>query len=140
MTRFTICMLLLVFCFLGTTTRGLEKLKTEAIVFEGTVLRFAPEPAWVSGNTAVYRLVKYRVERVCGGRYADAEIVVDHLILNGKELEGIKVGDKVCVSVDKTNKIFARYNEKGIREPSDVVKVFYIGDNVSPAKKPPCEC
>jgi hypothetical protein len=79
MTQLSIRIGLLIGLFLATATHGIEKPTKETIVFEGTVVGIAPEPAWVSGITAVYRLVKYRVEHVCKGHYPGPEIVVDHL-------------------------------------------------------------
>jgi hypothetical protein len=110
----------------------------EALIFEGTVLQIAP-PVPASGDVAFYRLAKYRVERVCRGNYAKSEIVVDHLSLTTKELDAIKVGDRVCVTVKPSRRIFARFNVKGIREESEKVKIFYIGGEVSPPSSP-CEC
>ena len=110
----------------------------EELIFEGTVLKIAP-PVPASGFAAFYRLAKYRVERVCRGRYAKSEIVVDHLSLTTNELNAIKVGDRVCVSVEPSKKIFARFNVKGIREESERIKIFYIGSDVPPPNSP-CEC
>lgn len=73
------------------------RLADDRLVFEGTVLRMAKYPNWVSGFSVAYRLAKYRVERVCEGKYDGKEVVVDHLIISGDELRDIKTGDKVCV-------------------------------------------
>ena len=99
---------------------------TDTIVFEGTLETLGPDLKMASGVLAVYRLAKYRVDRVCEGKYDQSEIVVDHLILSTKEFEGIDVNDRVCLKVRMSNKILARYNADGIRSPSDDVKTFYI--------------
>lgn len=109
------------------------------LIFEAIVLRLGP-PTPPTGMVTHYRLAKYRVERVCHGRYAGAEIVVDHFSLTGRELEGIKEGDRVFVAVDKAKKIIARKDAEGIRDPSDEVKTFYIGGGVAPPKADPGDC
>ena len=108
-----VAQLALVFSVLSVTARTSAAAK---VALECTVLRVGPNPGWVSGDTAVFRLVKYRIRQICGGDYGDPEIVVDHLVLTGTELDGIKVGDKVCIVVRKSETIPARYNAKGIRE------------------------
>ena len=65
------------------------------LVFEGTLEKLGPEPVATSGRMAVYRLAKYRVERVCKGKYEGGEIVVDHLIFDLKDFEGLEVNDRV---------------------------------------------
>jgi len=102
------------------------------------VSQIGPDPGYLSGDTPAYRLVKYRVERIITGRYVGKEIVVDHLILTGKELEGIKVDDRVCVKVRAYEKIELRVNAKGIRKASQAVRVFYIGGKVNHSKGEPC--
>ena len=99
---------------------------SETIVFDGTLLQVGPDVGLTSGRFAVYRVAKYRVERVCEGKYDGSEIVVDHLVLNGKEFENINVGDRVCVMVKMSRRILVRYDAEGIRSSSDVVDVFYI--------------
>lgn len=129
--KLTILMLatVLVFGVLPQTTSN--KPVDGTLVFEGTVLKIGhPMPA--SGFNAFYRLAKYRVERVCRGKYTKSEIVVDHLSLTTKELNAIKVGDRVRVTVVSSKKIFTRFDEEGIREKSDKVKVFYVGGEVPP--------
>jgi hypothetical protein len=108
------------------------------LVFEGTVLQIAP-PVAPSGVFANYRLAKYRVERVCRGHYEQPEVIVDHLSLTARELDGIKIGDRVCVSVELSKEIFVRTNVEGIREESERVETFYIGGRVA-APGSPCEC
>jgi len=100
------------------------------IVFEGIVLKISP-PVAVSGRISAYRLVKYRLEKVCKGKYEQADIVVDHLILIGKELEGFEVGDRVWLTVYTVKKLSPRYNAEGIRGESEPVAVFYVAKSLS---------
>src|SRR5262245_2506490 len=99
----------------------------EELAFEGVVLQIGPDPGYLSGDTPAYQLVNYRIERIITGRYEGKEIVLDHLILTGKELEGIKAGARVCVTVRVSKEIGLRVKAKGIRKASQAVKVFYIG-------------
>src|ERR1700730_7814789 len=101
------------------------------IVFVGTVRRIASDPGILSGDLAIYRLAKYKIEQLCNGEYNEKEMVVDHLILTGKELNGINVGDRVCVSVEKSKSVLARFNAEGIRSSNDTVKIFFIGGKVT---------
>ena len=112
------------------------------IVFEGTVLKIGTRmPA--SGLFIFYRLAKYHINRVCTGSYPKDEIVADHLSLfTAQELEGVKVGDRVCVAVEPTeeSEIGMRTFEKGLREKSEKVDTFYVGGEVVPVKPTPCGC
>ena len=103
----------------------------ELIVFQGRVIKLARDPGRKSGGDLFYRLVKYKVERVCEGEYAGSEIVVDHLMMSGRELKGLKVGGIVCVTVEKRKTLLARWNAPGIREPSETVNVFYRDQNLT---------
>ena len=96
------------------------------LLFEGIVERLAPDPGTLSGRIAVYRLAKYRVKRVCEGKYERDEIVVDHLVFDGREFENVKIGDRVCVTVKITDRVLARYDADGIRSPADVIDTFYV--------------
>src|SRR5262245_42752544 len=118
-------LLILVSSVLGKTPAN------ETLAFEGLVSQIGPDPGYLSGGLPAYQLVKYRIQRIVSGRYEGREIVVDHLILTGKELEGIKVGARVRVTVRASEKIDLRVNAKGIRKASQVVKVFYIGEEVN---------
>jgi len=89
------------------------------------VEKLGPDLGFGSGVLAVYRLAKYRVDKVCEGKYDGREIVVDHLIFTAREFEGIKVNDRVCLTVEISNKVIVRYNAEGIRSASDDVKTFY---------------
>ena len=109
----------------------------QALAFEGIVSRIGPAGR-ISGDVLAYQLVKYRVERIITGHYESKEIVVDHLIITGKELERIKVGDRVCVTVRASEKVDLRVNANGIRKASQAVKVFYIGGEVNHSKGESC--
>ncbi|HJS81817.1 MAG TPA: hypothetical protein VJ742_03185, partial [Nitrososphaera sp.] len=107
----------------------------------GTVLNMAPNPQAESGTAlTVYQLAKYRIDRVCKGFYEGNEIIVDHLILSTKELEGGKVGDQVCIRVRKSERVFNRWDYPEIRKESDDVKMFNIGGQVKSNNDPDCSC
>lgn len=109
------------------------------LTFEGTVEALAPDLGILSGRILVYRLAKYRVNKVCSGQYSGNEIVADHLILSGREFEGINVGDRVRVTVTVSDKIGTRFDSKGIRDQHDVVTVFFLGEEIRRLdKEPPC--
>ena len=108
----------------------------EFLIFEGTVLSIGPSVP-PSGTSAWYRLAKYRIERVYYGHHDGAEMVVDHLSLTTHELDGIKVGDRVCVAVERSKEIFLRTNVSGIREEFEKVDFFYVGGEIS-AEKSQC--
>jgi hypothetical protein len=110
------------------------------VVFEGTVLQVGPAPSRISGRLAVYQLVKYRVDRICQGAYSEKEMVVDHLILYRNQLRGLRIGQRVCIGVNKSAEVFERNNVKGIRSPTEAVNTFYIGGQVSPTMAIPCSC
>lgn len=110
------------------------------LIFEGTVLRIGPSSSRVSGRSAVYQLVKYKVERVCKGSYSEEEIVIDHLILYHHQMKLLRIGEKFCVGAKRTSEIFVRNDVKGIREPSDSVTVFFIGGTVKGASTTACAC
>jgi len=100
------------------------------IVFEATVLKIGP-PVPTSGRISAYRLVKYRVQKVCQGQYDRKEIIVDHLVLTGKELEGIEIGERVWLTVGIMKSISPRYDAEGIRDKSKRVTAFYIARSLS---------
>lgn len=110
------------------------------LIFEGTVVQIGPSSSRVSGRSAVYQLVKYKVERVCKGSYSEEEIVVDHLILYHHQMKPLRVGEKFCVGAKIASEIFVRNDVKGIREPSDSVSVFFIGGTVKAASTTSCSC
>ncbi|HEX5875423.1 MAG TPA: hypothetical protein VFY60_12310 [Pyrinomonadaceae bacterium] len=98
------------------------------LVFQGTLEKIGPEVGAVSGRFAILRLAKYRVDKVCRGKYDGTEIVVDHLIFSGTEFEGVKENDRMCVTVRISRKVPVRNDADGIRSPSDVVETFYIAE------------
>ena len=102
-----------------------------SLMFEGTVLDIG-EDVPPSGECAFYRFAKYRVERVTLGHYSGRDIVVNHLSLSSDELDSIKIGDRVCVSVSVSKEILSTRYEKRFREPSERVETFYIGGEVNP--------
>ena len=110
---------------------------TELLVFQGRVIKLGQPPGYKNGENLAYRLVKYKVERVCEGEYSGSEIVVDHYLQTGLELEGVKVGDVVCVTVEKRNKLSTRVNSRGIRKPSEVINMFYDARHLTHAS---CKC
>jgi hypothetical protein len=109
-----------------------ESLSGSILTFEGVIEKLAPDQGILSGRVAVFRLVRYRVEKICKGNYAGKLIVVDHLILSGKEFEGINLGNRVCVSVRSSDKMPTRYDAEGIRNPSDVVPMFFVAEEIKP--------
>ncbi|HEU4712116.1 MAG TPA: hypothetical protein VFS76_11155 [Pyrinomonadaceae bacterium] len=98
------------------------------LVLEGTVEKIGVSPGVGSGDLAVYQFAKYRVTSVCEGEYGSQQIVVDHLLLRGNELDRFRPGDRVRLIIKKSNKIFTRNNEDGFRNANDKVEVFYIGE------------
>ena len=99
------------------------------IVFEGTLEKLGPNAQFVSGWAAAFRLAKYRIERICAGKFDGKEIVVDHIVFDLKQFEGFKVGDRVCVKATISNKIPSRHNEEGIRNPSETITTFYVASD-----------
>lgn len=107
-----------------------KRAKDQQLIFEGTVLKIGPQtPA--SGVFAFYRLAKYRVDRVFTGSYSASEIVVDHLALTTRELEGIKENDHVCIKVTTKPKLFSTTYVNGIREQGTAISQFHQGEQVS---------
>ena len=120
--------LLLVLLAAFSNCQGMQKASSpdDVLVFEGTIEKLGPDQGILSGRIAVYRLAKYRIQRMCAGKYDEKEIVVDHLVISGKEFKDLKIGDRVCVRVKIADKVLARYDADGIRSSSDVVKTFYV--------------
>ena len=130
--RKIVCAILSITCLVALTYGKGDSMKKKAdIMFEGTVLQIGPSVP-PTGVLTHYRLAKYRVERVCRGNYAGKEIIVDHFSLTGRELESVKVGDRVFVAVDKNKEIQLREDVAGLRESTDVVETYYIGGGVAP--------
>lgn len=102
--------------------------QSQNLVLEGIVKKIGVAQGASSGVLAVYQFAEYKVTSVCEGRYDQKEIVIDHLILEGNELDGLRPGDKVRLVIRKSNTIFTRNNESGFRNAEDKVEVFYIGE------------
>ena len=118
--------------------------ETQNLVIEAFVEKIGSAPGVGSGVRAVYQFAKYSVTQVCEGEYHQQDIVVDHIMLYGDELDGFRPGDKVRLVVQKSNTIFTRNNEDGFRNAHEKVDVFYIGEKpklLSPNCAPcePCE-
>jgi hypothetical protein len=102
--------------------------RSQNLIFEAIVKKIGSAPGVGSGFHAVYQLAKYKVLSVCEGEYDQQEIVVDHLMLYGNELDDLRVGDKVRVVTKKSETIFTRNNEEGFRNAGDKVEFFYTGE------------
>ena len=94
-----------------------------AAVLEG----LGQHPGATSGSRQIFQLAKYRVVAVCSGTLDQKEIVVDHLLVSGDELQSLRVGDKVYLSLGRSNTISWRFDEDGFRSPSEKVDTFFIG-------------
>jgi hypothetical protein len=94
-----------------------------------------------SGYFVFFRLAKYRIEKVCRGKYDKKEIIVDHLSLyTGEELEGIKVGDRVYFAVEPAKKeSLGKTLVGGIRESYDSLDAIYVGGEVIQANGEDCK-
>ncbi len=119
--------LFFLFCvFLATTTPIWAQFPYEEIIFAGKVIKISPGPFVVSGDIPSYGLVKYKITKIYVGKYDKEEIVVDHLILTGNELDNIKPGNKVKITVHKSKSIALRINFHGIRETSEAIEFYYL--------------
>ena len=139
----TIC-LAVVFIHACQSKARVAPSETHNLVIEAFVEKIGAAPRVGSGVRAVYQLAKYNVTQVCEGEYHQQDIVVDHLMLYGDELDGFRPGDKVRLVAKKSNRIFTRNNEEGFRNAQDKVEVYYIGEKpklLSPNCGPcaPCE-
>lgn len=122
----------------GQTTTGQTHPTRPQIIFEGTVVKKGPSPGFDSGISAVYQLVKYKINRVCSGGYDNPEIVIDHLILKPNALKGLKVGDRVFVIAERSEFINTRFNDGVIRFDEDKVVEFFIGKRFFKSPKMTC--
>lgn len=102
--------------------------QSQRLVFEASVEKIGRSPGVGSGDVAVYQLAKYKIISICEGEYDQQEIVVDHVMLYGHELDDVRVGDRVRVVTRKSNTIFTRKNEEGFRNAGDKIEVFYTGE------------
>jgi hypothetical protein len=110
------------------------------IIIEGTILAMSPVigQGMPSGIIPHYRLVKYRVDRVCKGKYKGGEIVIDHVIVSGGELKDRKVGDKVYALAWRGDTGGTIHTYRGIRDSTKGLKYVYRGGGVLPAVSPSC--
>jgi hypothetical protein len=112
------------------------------VIIEGVILDMSPVfgEGMPSGLIPHYRLVKYRVDRVCKGKYRGGEIVIDHAIVSGDELKGREVGDRVYVLAwkVKNEKWRTVHTSPGIRDSAEGIKYLYVGGGVLPATSPSC--
>lgn len=102
--------------------------QSQSLIFEAVVKKIGSAPGVGSGFHAVYQLAKYKIISICEGEYDQQEIVVDHVMLYGNELDDVRVGDRVRVVTRKSNTIFTRKNEEGFRNAGDKIEVFYTGE------------
>lgn len=98
----------------------------DQMIFSGEVIEIGPSPGFGSGGVRAYQLVKYRVLDVCEGSFQGKEIIADHLILDPRELDNLKIGQRVCIGAKKAKKIAPRYDDEKIRKSTDHVEIFYI--------------
>jgi len=130
-TKFALLLILMPLGLLASSNGAAFPLRGQTIEFEGRVLLIGEKPPFLSGaRQLTYQLAKYRIIKVTRGKYSQSEIVVDHLIFAGTELEKIKIGDRVHVSVERSKTISLRSDSPGIREASDVVKTYYVGTSL----------
>ncbi len=111
----------------------------EILIFEGEVEKIGTSPDSVSGGIEVYQLAKYKINRVVRGNYSEKSVIVDHLLLTGNELNRIKVGQKVCISVRKETKIGDIWSDEILRRFSDEISIFYVGNIFKNFKNSPCD-
>ena len=132
---------LLFFCLLGIACGFNHAQKEDSdntIVFEGTVARIGLKRKQLSGVFAIYRLVEYDVTNVVRGKYVNEKMIVDHLVLTGREMKGLNVGSKVCVEVQKTRTVSERMDDDILRKSSDEVDWYYVGRLDRPLSKSAC--
>ena len=134
---FTIVICFVTLVFAPESGKSQKKNSKDIIILEATLLKLAP-PVEPSGVIARYRLAKYKIDRVCRGKFADDETIVDHFILSGNEFDNVNIGDKVYIPVMKYKTLDPRYDSEGIRKSTDKVDTFYVGRFVYPAKLSNC--
>lgn len=110
----------------------------EKILFKGRVSKIGEKTELMSGIFAIYRLMEYRVVKVLQGSCADNKIIVDHLVLSGKELKGINFNSKVCIEVTKVKTLPERMDDNIVRRSADKVDWYYLGRLYRPYNKSPC--
>ena len=62
----------------------------------------------LSGRSAFYRMASYSVIEVIKGALKKEEITVSHLILTGKELDELRVGDKVLMCLGESWHVYRK--------------------------------
>jgi hypothetical protein len=141
MSRRQLNIFLILLVFFITSINAQEKsqdLNGRRIIFKGTVLEIGLSPNSVSGGVEVYQLAKYRINQLILGEFDQSDVVVDHLILTGKELTKLRVGKQVCVSFLISAQIGKRYDDEALRKFSDNPKYFYIGTVLTNLRRSPC--
>jgi hypothetical protein len=121
---------------------GLAARRGEVIVIEGTILAMSP----VLGREVLmmshpYRLVKYRVDGVCKGKYKGGEIILEHTLVMKDGFKDRKVGDRVYALAwrKKRKETGTIHTYPGIRESVEGIKDLYDGgQGVLPAAAPSC--
>lgn len=66
------------------------------------------EQGSVSGQAASYRLADYSVIEIVKGQLEKKEITVSHLILTGRELDELRVGDKVLLCLGESWHVYRK--------------------------------
>jgi len=102
--------------------------ETQTLVIDAFVEKIGAAPKVGSGVRAVYQFAKYNVTQVCKGEYRQQDIVVDHLMLDGNELDAFRPGDRVRLVIQQSKTILTRNNEDGFRNARDKVEFFYTGE------------
>jgi hypothetical protein len=130
--------LFLILAIGGSMVGQIVKPTDEKILFEGRVSKIGEINESPSGVIANYQLMEYEVVKVLQGYYADNKMIVDHVVLTGKEIKGIKPGSRVCVEVRKIKNLPERTDDNIIRSSEDKVEWFYFGHLYRSYKKSPC--
>lgn len=135
----SLAVLLVLSCCLFSAGAHARKSK-KPIIIEAMVLDMSPVIGHgrPSGIVPHYRLVRYKVERVCKGKYAGNEIVIDHSMPGDDELKDVKVGDRVYVLFTKGKKEGTVHTYKGLRDTTEGLKHVYRAWGVLAVKSPGC--
>lgn len=97
------------------------------LTFEGTLLEYSPHGGVLCGVLLVQQRAKYRVDSVLKGKYADGEIVVNHIACGGDVFKDIPVGSRVRLAVKVRLEKQAANVYTGGRE-KDGRKIFYVAE------------
>jgi hypothetical protein len=136
--KILVMVLFSIFAIGGAGIAQVIKPTDKKILFEGKVSKVGEKNELMSGVFASYQLMEYNVIKVVKGNYADNKIIVDHLVLSGKELNGVKLGSKVCIEVTKIKNLPDRMDDNIVRRSEDKVDWFYLGRLYRPYKNSPC--